>query len=99
MRRRTPTRTDRSGERMTERMDVSGPDRVHLSELVEAVVEAIGPTDMHEVIVHSAFLSWERPSRVEEMQEWLAYERDAAKRLEKWERETYERLKGKFSEQ
>jgi hypothetical protein len=92
--RRPPTYTDHSGERMTERLAVAGPnDPVPLSN----VLAALSDIDT-EVFVHSAFFSWERPATGDEHQHYLDLQEAQRQRTEKWEREMLIRLKDKYEQ-
>lgn len=93
IRRREPSYRDHTAARMVERMFLEGPEVVPLSSLLVLLEEEAGDAD---VFLHSASISWERPATPEEIQrsqEWHEKRRVAT---EKWERETYERLKAKY---
>jgi hypothetical protein len=92
--RRTPTRTDHSGEFMTERMGVEGgKDEVTLDEVLLMLKQA---EVTGSALVHTIFLSWVRPATEEEKQEHRGYNQRRDERMEQWERETLARLKRKY---
>jgi hypothetical protein len=91
--RRTPTYLDHSGEIMTERLAVGGPDPVPLSEVLAALVDAGGVSG---VVVHTAFFSWMRRATDEEHQHYLDLQENQRQRTEKWEREMLVRLTAKY---
>lgn len=97
IRHRTPTQTDDTGERMTERIFMEGPDPMPLNDLLAYVVDAgghlMGPDAVQ---VHAASFVWERDATQEERQRWREWREHQKKRSEEWEWETYVRLKRKF---
>jgi hypothetical protein len=96
IRRHDPSYTDHSGERMTERLFVDGSrDPIPLADVLAALVDADGISG---VFVHSASFSWVRHSSGDEHQRYLDLQENRRQRTEKWERETWERLKEKYGD-
>ena len=90
--RQNPTRVDKTGELMTERLVVDGPIDVTLLEVL-AELESLGATDVR---VKAGMFSWVRPATDEEKQDWANAQLEHEARTEKWEREMLVRLKEKY---
>jgi hypothetical protein len=90
--RNAPTRVDQSGDMMTERLRVGGPEEVSLNEVLMELtnLNATG------VRVNSGMFSWHRPATPEEKQSWVDAQARYEAYTEKWERETLIRLKAKY---
>lgn len=54
--------------------------------------------DPNAVVLSGGHFKWESPQTDEELARWEQYGREQAERNERWERETYERLKKKFNQ-
>lgn len=101
IKRRQPSYTNNTGEVMTERLFIEGKrdeQPTTFSELFTELVPVWMGTPTTDIIVHSAMLSWTRHATQEEVDQWNKWETERWLKQEKWERETYERLKEKYGD-
>lgn len=94
--RRTPTHS--GDDHMVERIIVQGPEDVPLTEVLDALTDVWGEVPRSNVVVHGSSWSWRRLATQEEQQQSLKYRQDRADALERWERQTLERLKEKYGD-
>lgn len=70
--------------------------RVSLGELISHFEQHYPHVDPMSVRLNYATAQWLEPPTIDDLNRRNANERWAAERLEKWEQETYKRLKAKF---
>jgi hypothetical protein len=90
--RQPPTRVNQSGDMMTERVRVGGPEKISLYD----VLVELNSLDATDVRVSQGMFIWTRPATAEEKKSWADAQDRYEAYTEKWERETLIRLKEKY---
>lgn len=79
------------------RLRVRGPGHHTLGEIAARLAEeGVRAEGVETITVSDATFGWVRPENDQEREHRLAREEQRKERTERWEKETYERLKAKF---